>query len=127
MNVDSKVEIEESKASIMLSPGYMKWNTPNERGRFPLSMSWKEAKIKDDKVKLIGVFGAKNNGKSMPDINFDFSLTSGQLKPQVQNTDKIINARVISAKRTEENSAKVFLPGNYECFSAKINIGGNGD
>ncbi len=125
MTVDSKIEIEESKASIMLSPVYTRWSTTEERGRFPLSMSWKEANIKNSQVKRVGVQGVKNNGRRMPGINFDFSPTQGQVKPQVQNSDKIINARVISARRTEENGGKVFLPGNYEYFSARIDIGDN--
>ena len=125
MSVEAKIEIEESKASIMLSPVYARWNTTKERGKFPLSMSWKEAKIKNFQVKHVGVQGVKNNGCRMPGISFDFSATCGQIKPQVQNSDKIINSRVISARRIEENGGKVFLPGSYEYFSAKIDIGDN--
>ena len=125
MCVDSKIEIEESKASIMLSPVYVRWNTAKERGKFPSTMSWTEANIKNFQVKQVGVLGIKNNANKMPGISFDFNQTQGQIKPQVQNSDKIINARIISARCTEENGGKVFLPGNYECFSAKIDIGDN--
>ncbi|MFH1092576.1 MAG: radical SAM protein [Candidatus Omnitrophota bacterium] len=125
MSVDSKIEIEESKASIMLSPVYDRWNTTEERGKFPLAMSWNEANIKNSQVKCVCVRGAKNEGQIMPGISFDFSSTQGQIKPQIQNSDKIINARVISAKRTEENGGKVFLPGSCDYFCAKINVGDN--
>lgn len=127
MSVDSKIEIEESKASIMLSLEYAKWNTNEERGKFSAVMSWKEVNIKNLQVKQVGVQCVKNNGHIMPDISFDFTCTPGGVKPQVQNSDKIINARVISALCTEQNGGKVFLPGSYECFSTKINIGDNDD
>ncbi|MCG2712660.1 MAG: radical SAM protein [Candidatus Omnitrophica bacterium] len=123
--VDSRIEIEQSKASMMLSSVYTRWNTTEERGKFPLTMSWNEANIKNSQVKRVSVLAAKNNTQRMPGISFDFSLTQGQIKPQVQNSDKIINARVVSVIRTEENSGKVFLPGNYEYFSVKIDIGDN--
>ena len=123
MRVDSKIEIEESKASIMLSPAYARWNTNKEQGKFPLAMSWKEVNIKNSQVNVVGVQGVKNNGSKMPAISLDFSTTPKQLKPQVQNSDKIINARVISARCIEENGGTVFLPGSYEYFSAEINTG----
>lgn len=127
MCVDSKIEVEQSKASIMLSSDYDRWNTFEEVGKFPSRMTWEEVKIKNCQAKYVGARAVKNNGRGKPGISFDFSHSQGQIKPQVQNTDKIINARVISAKRIEENCGKVFLPGSYEYFSAKITIGDNND
>jgi radical SAM superfamily enzyme YgiQ (UPF0313 family)/MoaA/NifB/PqqE/SkfB family radical SAM enzyme/LEA14-like dessication related protein len=123
MVVDSKIEIEESKASVMLNPTYVKWKTPKENGRFPISMSWNEAKIKNAEVRRIGVRQVKNNGSKLPDIILDFSKNPGKIRPQLQNSDKIINARVISAARQEENCGKVFLPGKYEYFNIEIGVG----
>jgi len=119
MLINSKIGIEESKASIMLSTEYNRWNVSEEKGRFPLAMSWEEINIKNIETKSIEVKG----DQQLPDICFDFSNSQGVLKPQVQNSDKIINARVISAIRIESSESRTFLPGEYDHFSVKIDIG----
>jgi len=123
MFVDSKIEIEESKASLMLSPIYNRWKVENEEGKFPFSMNWNQASLKNTLAKQVSISSNGFKQSGLPQIKMDFTKSDGLVQPQIQNSNKIINARIISARRKELNGYKVFLPGNYEYFSAQINIG----
>ena len=120
MSVDAKIEIEESKTSIMLPTGYRHWAVGAEKGKFSSTMNWQEIKVNNRDNKAITVQGTKYNGKTLPEICFKFCQENGNVRVQLQNSDKIINARIISASRTESNGGKVFLPGEYKFFSGEI-------
>ncbi|MFH2136941.1 MAG: radical SAM protein [Candidatus Omnitrophota bacterium] len=122
LSVESKIEIEETKTSIMLSSDYRKWQTQKEQGKFPLLSFWNEADINDLSVKNVGVARSKGKGGFRPGIDLNFSDMSGDTRPQIQNADKSINARIISARCVENNGGKVFLPGEYKIFSGEIVI-----
>lgn len=121
--VDSKIEIEEFKMSIMLSPAYRKWNTGEERGKFPTAVAWEEVELKNLNTQVITAENAKFKGCHLPAVRFDFSKNKESFVPQIQNSDRAINARIISARFNISNGAKVFLPGEYSDFFAKLIIG----
>ncbi len=123
--IDSKIEIEESKASIMLSSLYGKWNTLKEKGGYPLSMNWSEVDLSEKNAQSVCVEKVKVKDVYLPQMCFDFSESEPARKLQLQNSDKIINARIISAVCVEADNGKVFLPGEYKYFSGKITIKDN--
>jgi len=123
--IDSKIEIEESKISIMIPTSYKHWLIGDEKGKFSTSMDWQQAKIKNLNAKTIMVKGVNHKGHRLPGICFDFCQENGNIRPQLQNSDKIINARIVSASRIESNGGKVFLPGEYKIFNGKILVSSN--
>ncbi|MFH1460399.1 MAG: radical SAM protein [Candidatus Omnitrophota bacterium] len=122
MSVDSRIEIEQTKASIMLSPAYKKWLIDKQKGRFPHTMNWQETLIEKSSFKKIAVEKTKLKGNVLPQICLNYSDSEMEFYPQVQNSDSIINARIISAKCEQPNTGKVFLPGEYQFFSSKMEI-----
>lgn len=121
--VESKIEIEQTKSSIMLSPIYKKWQIQNQTGKFPSAMNWQQAEIKDINTKQIKVLAVKAKNTNLPELVFDFSANENQnISPQIQNADKLINARIISAQNIEAQGGRVFLPNQVNdcCLNIKI-------
>ncbi|MBU1044828.1 MAG: radical SAM protein [Candidatus Omnitrophica bacterium] len=124
--VDSKIEIEQTKSSIMISPLYKKWQINKESGKFPSSMNWQQAEINSTDAKQIKVMSVKTGNTDLPELFFDFSENSDlELRPQIQNADKLINSRIISAQNIEADSGRIFLPGDVNNFCLKLNIKGS--
>jgi len=123
--IDSKIEIEESKTSIMIPTTYKYWAIGDEKGKFSTSMNWQEAKINNLDARAIEVEGINYKGYQFPGMCFDFCQENGSIRPQLQNSDKIINARIISASRIESDGGKIFLPGEYKIFNGKILVRAN--
>ncbi|MCP4649194.1 MAG: radical SAM protein [PVC group bacterium] len=121
--VESKIEIEESKVGIILASGYKNWFAGQEKGEFPnINNYWKEMEVNNVDARNVGVARTKVRGQLYPEISLDFSSFSGNVQPQIQNSDRSFNVRIISARKTEENGGKVFLPGDYEFFSGRIDV-----
>ncbi|MBU0634757.1 MAG: radical SAM protein [Candidatus Omnitrophica bacterium] len=123
----SKIEIEESKVSIMLSPAYKKWRVGEEKGKFLSAMDWEDSKIHNSTTKSVCIEKIKYKEGYLPHICFNFKKEPGDIYPQIQNSDRIIDSRIISARRVEENRAKIFLPGEYRFFSGEIIVEGHND
>jgi len=119
---EAKIEIEEHKAAIMLPVVYKRWKTSKEEGKFPMAMSWNEAKLKYSDIQKIKMSKVKNNGYYLPEIEFTFSDNNQKLIPQIQNSDKQINARIISARAVFGQEGRKFLPGEYKWSIAKIKV-----
>ncbi|RKY35233.1 MAG: hypothetical protein DRP78_05635, partial [Candidatus Omnitrophota bacterium] len=122
MTVDAKIEAQELKFSLTLDPVYKKWAIDLLKGSFPTSFNWQEIKLKQTKSKIINI-SAISKKHFFPRISFDFSSQQGNTQPQLQNLDKAINARIISARCIADNQKKIFLPGEeYDLFSGKFLI-----
>jgi anaerobic magnesium-protoporphyrin IX monomethyl ester cyclase len=126
MEADAKIEIEQTKSSIMLCPDYKKWMIGDETGRFSNLRDWQQAEIKNLNAKQIKILGVKTKKSELPELIFDFFADNqAGLRPQVQNADKLINARIISAQNIEINNPRIFLPGDAQDFCLKLNLKGS--
>ncbi|MDD5747255.1 MAG: SPASM domain-containing protein, partial [Candidatus Omnitrophica bacterium] len=128
MLIDSKLEIEQMKTSVMLPAGYKHWSAGNQRGKFSALMAWNDMSLADATVRRIGVPGIQLKGRPVPGVCLDFSESGADtVMPQIQNSDKNINARVLSACRRVPETAAVMVPGTYPVFSGKIIISADKD
>jgi hypothetical protein len=110
---------------MMLSPSYKKWQINKQTGAFPSSMNWQQSEIIDLDAKQIKVLSVKSKNIYLPELIFDFSLNNNSgLRPQIQNADKLINSRIISAQDIEKEGGRIFLPGDENNFCLKLKIKG---
>jgi len=120
--VENQIELEESKTSMMLVPEYDQCQVGESRYFFPSAMQWDEIDLGSIDSKEIEVFPPSTKRGKLPVITFDFSCSSKEHKAQIQNSDKLINARIISARQVFESANKVYAPGKYQWSCVKIKV-----
>ncbi len=117
LKVDERVDIEADKVSLMLPSTYAEWRSGSQSGRFPIFTGWKQMRLRETGDKRVSVSGA---GRRFPGLTLDFE-SSREFVPEIQNSDRSLSARVISAKR-EYGPDKVMGPGLYPFFQGRIVI-----
>ncbi|MBI4846198.1 MAG: radical SAM protein [Candidatus Omnitrophica bacterium] len=122
MIVDTRIDIEESKASIILNSRYKKWIAGDDLGFFPREMSWNEVQIPGKAVKNIGVQSVKDKDWKFPSVQIIFLEKQEGVKPQLQNAGKKINARLLSVRKASEDGETIYLPGEHDIFSLQIKV-----
>ncbi|MBN1793652.1 MAG: radical SAM protein [Candidatus Omnitrophica bacterium] len=122
LEVHDKVVVQEEKAGIALSAQYVSWLCAEDNGIFPEIKGWEDMPLSRQDVSVIGVKGTQEGGSQYPPLSFDFSEANGFF-PQLQNSTRQINARMLQARRIHRMEDTTYHPGSYDYFSARIVLG----
>jgi ABC-type polysaccharide/polyol phosphate transport system ATPase subunit len=118
LEVLESIDVQEYHASVLLTPGYTRWETSVESGEFPeigpAARDW--AHLNRD-YPAGGSLRATGPGLPRLSLRVD---ASERHRLTALNTDYVQRSRVLQALATPEHGAFFFEPGRYPYFSGSV-------
>lgn len=110
--------VTELKFSCMLGQTYSRWKTPQESGDFPPIEDWHTVDLSRPSFSSVGV--ENHDHPLYPPLSLNYFSVPALFREQIQNTDRVLFARMIHAAALE----KISIPsGRTSAFSGYVKLG----
>ncbi|MCM8813223.1 MAG: radical SAM protein [Candidatus Omnitrophica bacterium] len=120
--IEEQMVIQEEKVSLLLADAYTEWFAAEQCGIMPENTNWQDVFSAQECVEAIGFRSVNGNGR-LPSIALRFNgAPDGKFFPQIQNSGRMLQARVLSAWAIPAAPEQPLVPGTVDSFRGRITI-----
>ena len=121
MVLDSYLAIGEYKMSVIISNRFTHWRTAAAQGLLDGQPAWLNMLEDNGATVSVSVF-APNEKPRIPELTLSDITGPGEIGFQLQNMERVMNARVMSARLLSDRSGEGWAPGTYDLFRGRLSV-----